>query len=106
MDKNVNIQIAKTILQQLGGTRFKTFTGAKDIVAGTDYLALKLPSNFATDGINYVKITLMSSDTYTLLFQKWNWNTGERKSTIEVSEMYCEDLQRIFTETTGLCTHF
>lgn len=99
-------QIAKIILQQLGGNKFVTMTGAKDLIAGEDYLGFKLPSRFAKDGVNYIKVTLNASDTYTMMFQKWNWAKGKCLFAHEHEDVYCEDLQRIFTSETGLCTHF
>lgn len=36
--------IAKTILEQLGGARFRMFTGAKRFVAGENFLQFKINS--------------------------------------------------------------
>ena len=103
---NNDKQIAETIFQQLGGNKFISFTGAKDLMAGKDHLAFKLPSNFAKDGINYVKITLDDTDTYTMEFQRWNWAKGDCLFKDEFKEIYCADLQALFTNVTDLQTHF
>ena len=94
--------VAKTILQQLGGSRFTAMTGAKSLMAHADGLSFRLPSRFARDGINYVKITLTPADTYDVEFGKvW----GRQYRVVHVSEGdYAEDLRRIFTTWTGLDT--
>lgn len=95
--------IAKTILQQLGGNKFIVMTGAKTLVDHGNGLSFKLPSNFATGGINYVKITLEPSDEYTVEFGKLR---GLKYTVIETVEgVYCDMLQDVFTSATGLDTH-
>ena len=102
----MSIEIAKTILQQLGGNKFTMMTGAKDLIAGEDYFAFKLPSRFAKNGINYVKIILKPSDTYTIEFKKCIWSRVTCQD-IEIStDIYCDALQQEFTRITGLHTHF
>jgi len=108
MDK---MQVANTIYEQLGGHRFKTMTGAYDLMATDDgtagmspALCFKLPSCSAKNGINFVKIILDPSDTYTIEFAKWSWR-ARRKKFSEIEDMiYCDQLQEVFTEHTGLYT--
>ena len=103
------MSIAHTILEQLGGNKFTVMTGAKNysstgsgegIVGG---LSFKLPSNFAKDGINCVAVYLTGLDTYIMKF----WKTKRMDLVLlhEVNDVYAEDLQRIFKDTTGLDTH-
>ncbi len=98
-----DMTVAKTILAQLGGPRFAAMTGAKNMAGHADALSFRLPSRFATGGINYVKVTLTPADTYHVLFVKcWGIKTiviAER------DDVYAEDLQRVFSEVTGLDTH-
>ena len=98
------MSVAQTILQQLGGNKFLVMTGAKNLVnhSKENALSFKLPSKFATDGINYVKITLQPNDTYTMEFGKvW----GVKYKVIHTVEgVYCDMLQTIFTDKTGLDT--
>lgn len=94
------MQIAQTILEQLGGNQFIAMTGAKNLGADTDSLSFRLPSNFAKQGINYVKITLKPSDTYTV-------ETGkirglDYKKLGEQEMVYADNLRRVFTSITGL----
>jgi hypothetical protein len=97
------MQVAKTILEQLGGNRFAMMTGAKNFVGSADSLSFKLPSNFAKSGINFVRVTLDPSDTYTVKFLKIR---GAKVTEIETREMvYCDTLQSTFKAVTGLDTH-
>jgi len=99
--------VAKTILAQLGGNRFAVMTGAKNLMHGADsngspYLSFKLPSRFATNGINFVRVTLTPADDYKVEFVKvWGMNL----KTIAVREgVYADTLRSVFTEATGLDT--
>jgi hypothetical protein len=94
--------IAKTILQQLGGSRFIAMTGSKNFVADENKLNMKLSRNIAK--AQYLTITLNSMDTYDLKFTSVDKNfnliiRAERKN------VYCDELQQVFTQITGLNTH-
>lgn len=95
--------IAQTILQQLGGGRFVAMTGARDIVAGRNWLAFKLPSYFAQRGINAVRVTLdESADLYRVEFSKVR---GMKITPIAVHDgLYWDQLRAVFTSETGLHT--
>jgi hypothetical protein len=102
MQTTTDMTVATTILEQLGGRKFIAMTGAKNFVGGKDYLAFALPSRFAKDGINNVKITLTYRDDYTVEFNKlWGVNL---KSIAVVDGVYCDMLRDIFTDYTGLDT--
>lgn len=95
--------VANTILQQLGGNRFITMTGAKHFICDNHMLAFQLPNRFAKDGINGVRITLTPMDLYKMEFIK----VGKCKLTTvkEYDGVYDDMLQDLFTKTTGLDTH-
>ena len=96
------MQIAQTILEQLGGDRFSLMTGAKHFVGSADALTFRLPSNFARSGINAVRVKLDPSDTYTVEFMKIR---GVKVETVATEEMvYCDTLQATFKRVTGLDT--
>ena len=94
--------VAKIILSQLGGMKFVRMTGAKNIIDGgaSKYLSFKLPK--AKDGINFVKISLTSSDTYNIEFGRIH----AMKYTIKknLTDIYADQLQEVFTKYTGLYT--
>ena len=56
-----NLQVANTILRQLGGHRFKIMTGAKNLIGDENSLTFKVASPICT----HVKITLNGLDLYT-----------------------------------------
>jgi hypothetical protein len=96
------LQVAQTILQQLGGRRFVAMTGARHFLGGERMLSFRLPSYFARNGINAVRITLDGSDTYTVEFSKLRGITFTPISKHE--GIYCDGLQALFTAETGLAT--
>lgn len=103
-------EIAQTILQQLGGNKFKVMTGAKDFLAmnaepakeSIAGLRFSLPSNFATNGINRVFIRLNDMDTYDVEFGRAR-GTSYKVINAE-SGIYAESLRETFTRFTGLDT--
>lgn len=97
------MRIAQEIIAQLGGSRFMAMTGAKNFLCGASHVAFRLPSRFARDGINLVRIDLDEMDTYTVRFSKL-W--GAKETVIaEHTGIYCDTLQRLFSDATGLDTH-
>lgn len=102
MDKAQRMEIATTIIEQLGGRRFTVMTGAKQFVAIDSGVLFSLPSNFAKNGINKVRITLTSDDLYNVEYLR---TRGTSIKEIAKSEgLYSDMLQRDFTAETGLDT--
>jgi hypothetical protein len=90
--------IAQTILAQIGGGKFVAMTGAKNLVAGQDYLSFRIPRSM--DGVNYVKIKLTLMDMYDMEFGKIR---GVNYSVIKtVSMVYNSQLGECFENVTGL----
>ena len=108
MITNEQMNIAHTILQQLGGRRFVTMTGARNILALDSGLRFKLPSrNFAKQGINLVSITLDPSDTYIIQFEKLTRRGMDYtcKTIATFANVYGDQLPAVFTGATGLDTY-
>jgi hypothetical protein len=108
-EKERSMEIAKTILAQLGGNVFKTMTGARNFMSHTEDRALSfhLPSGTAKNQVNYVKIKLNEMDLYDIEFGRtWKRPKGayvyDVKATVEGA--YADMLQSVFTEYTGLYT--
>ena len=98
--------VAMIILQQLGGNRFIAMTGAKNLVAEDNALIFRLPENLTNNRITAVGIYLEPSDTYRMkFFRQEGAPTFAIDVVAELDDVYCEDLQRIFTRITGLDTH-
>jgi hypothetical protein len=94
-------EIAQTILQQLGGSRFTTMTGAKSYTSIEKGLMFQLPSGFAKNGINKVRIYLTPQDTYTVEF----WKIGPKLKLSHIStheNIYADSLRELFESQTGL----
>jgi len=94
------MKVAQIILEQLGGRRFSAMTGAKDFLHSDDSLTFRLPSNFATNGINAIRITHDASDTYTL--KCWKVRGLNVKEIAEMPGIYADKLRETFTRLTGL----
>ena len=101
--------IAQTILQQLGGRRFVAFTGSKQLTDMGNGLRMNLARN-KTSANRLDIIYDGGADLYNLHFYRKTFS----KKTFEVKVkdiakyegIYFDRLQSIFTEVTGLRTHF
>jgi hypothetical protein len=95
------MEVARTILSQLGGNKFMAMTGAKNLVGSEDALCMHLPRN--KSGAKYLRIEITMSDTYNVIFRKHGKNyTFPIAAKFE--NVYAEMLQKIFTEVTGFDT--
>lgn len=109
-----NTMIAETILKQLGGGRFLLMTGTKDLIAIENGLKMTLARNGSK--ANRLEITLNAMDTYDMRFYRytpWRYSTRggkfteypEKITTVkEYNDIYCDQLQELFTNVTGLYT--
>ena len=95
------MSIAKIILEQLGGNKFRVMTGAKNLMGFENGLVMKLGRNSSNS--NYLKITLNSMDTYDMEFAKLT-RMGEKKSVTEYNNIYNDMLTDQFTAHTGMYT--
>lgn len=95
----MSLQVANTILAQLGGNKFLAMTGAKNLVGGDDTLRFKIP---LSNGINHVSITLDCDDTYRITFGKFR--KLELRIVHSQGTVYADQLQTLFTDQTGLDT--
>ena len=93
-------QVAKTILQQLGGNKFIAMTGAKNFGSSKNSLQFKIGKN--SKSISHVIITLKSSDLYDVEFIRMRGTS--RKVVKKLKGVYADMLQKIFTKYTGMNT--
>ena len=70
-----DLHVGNTILQQLGGNRFRVMTGASSFLAGKNSLQFNLPTRLTKYGINKCVITLAPTDLYTISFYKVRMNS-------------------------------
>ena len=95
------MSVAKTILSQLGGNKFRMMTGAKNFVDHGDALSMKIGRNSSNS--NYLKITLNMMDLYDVHFSKVS-KMGEEKSVKEYNNVFNDMLVEIFESHTGMYT--
>lgn len=102
-------QVAKIILQQIGGSRFLTMTGSRDLINLGNGLRMSLSRN-KTSANRLEIIYDEGADLYNLRFycQTFSKKTFEVKTKdIKTYEgVYCDMLEDIFTDVTGLYTRF
>jgi hypothetical protein len=95
------MQIAKTILAQLGGHKFVVMTGAKHILATDHGLRFRIGRNKTR--ANIVKIDLdLGKDLYMMEFgyvRKYEYFVQER-----FDDLYADQLGPIFEDYTGMAT--
>ena len=105
--------VAKTIFKQLGGNRFVVMTGAKNFYTNGNDLCFSFGKNASK--ANRLQIVLDSDDTYTMKFIKFSggrvtnnfeWIEPRVEVLKEISGVYFDMLQELFTEYTGLYTRF
>ena len=95
------MNVAKTILEQLGGNKFATMTGAKNFVDWGDAVALRIGRNKTSS--NYLKITLNMMDLYDVRFSRVSPKGGERSVT-EYNNIFNDQLVEVFEKHTGMYT--
>ncbi len=109
------MRVADIILQQLGGNRFAAMTGSKMFIADGNSLKMNLAKNASK--ANRLTVTLdEATDTYKMRFYRYTagrlnkktfaWTPDKVTEVAEYSDVYCDQLQELFTEVTGLYTHF
>ena len=96
-----NMTVAKTILEQLVGNKFRVMTGAKNFMGFAEGLVMKIGRNSSNS--NYLKITLNMMDLYDMEFCKLT-KMGEKKSVTEYNNIYNDMLTDQFTAHTGMYT--
>ena len=95
------MSVATTILNQLGGNKFRVITGAKNFMDHGNALSMRIGRNSSNS--NYLKITLNDSDLYDVRFSKVT-KMGEEKSVREFNDVYNDMLVEIFESHTGMYT--
>ena len=105
--------IPSIIWQQIGANKFYAMTGGYPIKEGFSTLLIGgIMKNKAK--INQVRITLQSNDLYEVAFIKYkgpkidykNFEFIDERHEIikQFNDVYCHELQRLFTNFTGLYT--
>ena len=108
------MSVANTILEQFGGNKFIVMTGASHFVSDGNTLRMTLPKNVSKANRLYITLDEVT-DSYTMRFFRYTAPrmntktftfTSEKVQEIhEVSGVYFDQLQPIFTSVTGFDTH-
>lgn len=102
LDQERNLEIATTILNQLGYHRFLIMTGARNLAAIPNGLRFSIPGSMTRKRINLVEIVLTPADLYRVTFLR-SWKSG-LKEVASFDDVFWEDLEAVFSRTTGLAT--
>ena len=94
------MNIAQTIAQQLGHKAL-FMIGAKNLMAGKDYLQMRLGRN--AGNWNALKIALNGLDLYDMTFYKIRKFTITKQKIVD--NIYCDQLCDIIESETGLRTN-
>lgn len=90
----------RLLLAQLGGGEFLVMTGARDLVAGENFLSMTIP---LANGVNFVKVIYdVGLDLYIMEFR--NISPEGDSLLIREIDVYFDQLQDTFEENTGLFT--
>ena len=92
-----NMQVANIIKKQLGNKAL-TMMGAKNLVAGDNYLSFRIGRN--SKGINYIKIILNPKDLYDLEFGSIRGMNYKVK--YEAKDVYVDMLHDVIENNTGM----
>lgn len=97
-----SLQIANTILQQMGGRRLLVMVGADAPIGSADSLSFRFRARGA-DGINAVRVVYdRGADLYNMEFIKLR---GINRTVVQTYEgVFCDQLEELFARTTGLAT--
>ncbi|MBR0076260.1 MAG: hypothetical protein IJP96_10960 [Synergistaceae bacterium] len=109
---SIDLRIAETIFQQLGGKRFVAMTGVHDMHTNGDDLVMSLIRNQSKANRLQIKYNF-GSDLYTMRFYRetggkfnknYEWIEHKLKEIKTFDEIYFDQLTTIFREFTGLET--
>ncbi len=99
--------VAEEIYRQLGGRKFAVMTGAKNFIGDKDSLSFKIGRN--KTAANYVKIVLNWKDLYDIAFYQIRRTASDFRPVLKelktYNDIHFDQLQKIFTEFTGMATH-
>lgn len=99
-DHEISLNIARTIIEQLGGNRFKVMTGANNFTVSKSAVSFHFKGSRK---VNACRIELNGNDLYDLTFCK----LGGKALYKEISsayDIYNDQLEEIFTKHTSLYT--
>ncbi len=108
------MNVAEIILQQMGGNKFIVMTGSHHFLADGNTLRMQLVKNKSKANRLYITLD-EATDLYTMRFFKftagklnrktYEWSDDKTTEIVLVEGIFADQMQKIFTEVTGLYTH-
>jgi hypothetical protein len=99
---NFTKENAATIIEQLGGNKFRVMTGAKNFVFSTTDSNVSMRIGRNDKKVNYVKVTLTPMDTYNV---EYGYIRGLNYTVRKTEDgIYCDMLRESFERNTGMAT--
>jgi hypothetical protein len=95
-----DMTVPTIMLQQLGGNRFKTMTGASSFAGDETMLSFRLPARMTKHRAWGMRIVLQDDDLYRL--ELLTMKDFEVQVVDRRDDVFVEDLRRTFTDMTGL----
>lgn len=96
-----NLEIAKIIMEQLGGNKFVVMCGVKDVRAVSNGVGFKIMKNNLK--CNYIEIKLNGNDLYDIKYYSIRGTNVNVKH--ELNDVYAEDMISLMEEDLGLYFH-
>lgn len=96
---STNLQVAKTILSQIGGNRVVAMIGAHSFTGTENALTFKFKAR-ASNSSNCIRITLTPDDLYKVEFISLRGKSVKTKG--EFDSIYAEDLKHLIEKETRL----
>lgn len=88
-------------IQQLGGfNKLRAMIGAKNFIKDTNYIQFRFSGYKKA---NIARVELTENDDYKLSFLKFSPSKFTCDLISETCGIYCDNLQAIFEDKTGLC---
>lgn len=94
-----DLTIPNTILAQLGGTRFRVMTGARDFLGSDRALICRLMRN--ERGVTHLRVTLTDADVYHVEALRVNRH-GDTTVVDQADDVYNDQLVEAVERITGL----
>lgn len=96
--------VAKTILSQLGGSKFIAMTGARNLTSGSRELQVQFPGTGGRKAANAVRIELAADDTYRITAYHIARRGLRCDVVAKATGVYADNLRQTFETLTGLRT--
>jgi hypothetical protein len=96
------VNVAQTIVAQLGGNAFAAITGSRNFLESHAGQGVTFMVGRGPRGVTHVEIILEASDTYRVRFSRLDSRTCTMTTLAEHGDVYVDQLLDVFEGETGL----